>query len=99
MKKIFTFCFAAVLLFLSSCRQDCPRTLSEKYMALICVHDEVHNALHVVQCNKEQTKLQTRIDKIHDQLEKLNARILAKFQGCEHSMEIIQEVTANYQCK
>jgi hypothetical protein len=68
-------------------------------MGLMCLYDKSHHTLNELECDTERSKLQKKINRIHDQLEKLNAKILAKYQGCEKSMEIVREVTANHECE
>ena len=98
MKLFFTFLLFVTAMSLGACRQS-PKTLTEKYMALVCKDHRLHQAFENAETDKEREDLQKKCDRIHKQIDKLNAQILAKYQSDEQAMEIIREVIANYQCK
>ena len=98
MKKFSTLCFFVVLLFSGGCQPD-PKTLAKKYMALVCADHKLQQALDEAQTDKDRERLCTKSKQIHEQMDKLNAQILAKYQGNREAMEIIREVTENHQCE
>ncbi|MDR1950895.1 MAG: hypothetical protein LBP96_01545 [Bacteroidales bacterium] len=98
MKKKFPICIFAAMLLLSSCKPS-PETLAEKYMALVCADDKIDKALLEAQTDKERARLEAKSAQIHEQMEKVNIQILAKYQDDEEAMKIILRVTENYRCK
>ena len=98
MKLILITCSFIAVLLLSGC-QSGPEALAEKYMALVCKHDALHKDLEAAKSDKEQARLTAKIESVVEQLEKLNIRILDKYQDNEEAMDVILKVTEDYQCK
>ena len=98
MKTIFTLCFFALAILLVGCSSG-PGELAEKYMDLVCTHHQLDQAIHETENDRERDRLLAKKVRTVEQLEKLNERILSKYQGDAQAMEVIREVTVNYQCK
>lgn len=95
MKKILLILAFAIL---AGCKSD-PANLAEKYMALVCLGEEVSEKLEQTLDEKKHARLKAKNERIHAELEKLNTRILKNYQGDEQAMEIIQQVCEKYTCK
>ena len=98
MKTILTICLLVAAVLLSGCRPS-PKTLAEKYMALVCADDQLYKAIEDAETDKERARLQAKKRRVYEQMDKISAQILETYHGDEEAMKMIQEVSENYRCK